>query len=152
LVLQHVNEVLCPDMPPSMFITCLYGVLDPVGGRLYLANAGHVTPVQREAGAVRDVHSTGLPLGVMAGVTYQEDQVNLMSGAGLVFYSDGLVEAHNPQGEMFGFPRLHRLIAEHGARDQTLITRLLDELAQFTGAGWEQEDDITILTLERCEA
>jgi serine phosphatase RsbU (regulator of sigma subunit) len=88
----------------------------------------------------------------MAGVTYQEDQVELMPGAGLVFYSDGLAEAHNPQGEMFGFPRMHRLIAEHGACDQTLIARLLDELAQFTGAGWEQEDDITIMTLERCEA
>jgi serine phosphatase RsbU (regulator of sigma subunit) len=82
---------------------------------------------------------------------YQEGEVELTPGTGLVFHSDGLAEAHNPQGEMFGFPRMRQLIAEQPACDQTLITRLLDELAQFTGAGWEQEDDITVMTLERCE-
>jgi serine phosphatase RsbU (regulator of sigma subunit)/predicted ATPase len=150
-MLQHVNDVLCPDIPSGMFITCLYAILDPASGRLRLANAGHMMPFQRQAGAATDLYVTGLPLGVMAGVTYQEDQVELMPGAGLVFYSDGVVEAHNLQGEMFGFPRMRQLIAKQPTCDQTLIARLLDELAQFTGAGWEQEDDITVMTLERCE-
>jgi predicted ATPase/serine phosphatase RsbU (regulator of sigma subunit) len=151
LVLQHVNDVLCPDIPSAMFITCLYAVLEVASGRLRLANAGHMIPFQRQAGAAADLQVAGLPLGAMAGMRYQEGEVELTPGTGLVFHSDGLAEAHNPQGEMFGFPRMRQLIAEQPACDQTLITRLLDELAQFTGAGWEQEDDITVMTLERCE-
>ena len=62
------------------------------------------------------------------------------------FYSDGLVEAHNPRGEMFGFPRLRALVAEHGS-EQSLGNLLLEELYSFVGEGWEQEDDITLLML-----
>jgi serine phosphatase RsbU (regulator of sigma subunit) len=59
-----------------------------------------------------------------------------------------LVEAHNPKGEMFGFPRLRELVTEHG-EDESLGDLLLEELYSFTGEGWEQEDDITLLTLRR---
>jgi serine phosphatase RsbU (regulator of sigma subunit) len=59
--------------------------------------------------------------------------------------------AHNSQGEMFGFPRLRALIAEHG-EERSLETVLLKELERFTGEGWEQEDDITLLTLRRSAA
>ena len=64
-------------------------------------------------------------------------------------YSDGLVEAHDPKGEMFGFPRLRALIAEHGEEKSSLGDFLLEELYSFVGEGWEQEDDITLLTLQR---
>jgi serine phosphatase RsbU (regulator of sigma subunit) len=67
-----------------------------------------------------------------------------------LLYSDGLVEAHGPQGDMFGFPRLQALVAEHGEA-RSLGTLLLEELYSFTGEEWEQEDDITLLTL-RCSA
>jgi serine phosphatase RsbU (regulator of sigma subunit) len=66
----------------------------------------------------------------------------------VLFYSDGLVEAHDPKGEMFGFPRLRALVAKHSA-EGSLGTFLLEELYSFVGEGWEQEDDITLLTLER---
>jgi serine phosphatase RsbU (regulator of sigma subunit) len=66
----------------------------------------------------------------------------------VLFYSDGLVEAHDPKGEMFGFPRLRALLAEH-AEERALGELLMEELYSFVGEGWEQEDDITILTLER---
>jgi len=69
----------------------------------------------------------------------------------VLFHSDGLVEAHNPQGEMFGFPRLRALVAEHG-EVQSLRNLLLEELYSFVGEGWEQEDDITLLTLRRSVA
>ena len=63
-----------------------------------------------------------------------------------LFYSDGLVEAHNPYGEIFGFPRLRTLVAEHG--DEASLGNVLhEELHPFTGEGWEQQDDITLLTL-----
>jgi serine phosphatase RsbU (regulator of sigma subunit) len=74
----------------------------------------------------------------------------LDSGEAAFFYSDGLVEAHNPQGEMFGFPRLRALVAEH-AQKESLEEALLEELYSFVGEGWKQEDDITLLTLRRIE-
>jgi serine phosphatase RsbU (regulator of sigma subunit) len=84
----------------------------------------------------------------MPGMSYEENGTILEAGESTLFYSDGLVEAHNPKGEMFGFPRLRALIVEHG-EERSLGTFLLEELYSFVGEGWEQEDDITLLTLER---
>ena len=72
----------------------------------------------------------------------------LDAGETALFYSDGLVEAHDPKGEMFSFPRLRALIAEHGEK-RSLADSLLEELYSFVGEGWKQEDDITLLTLTR---
>jgi anti-sigma regulatory factor (Ser/Thr protein kinase) len=83
---------------------------------------------------------------------YDEREITLAPGESILFYSDGLVEAHNAQREMFSFPRLRRLMDEHCAGTQgcaALIETLLADLATFTGPDWEQEDDITLLTLER---
>jgi serine phosphatase RsbU (regulator of sigma subunit) len=79
---------------------------------------------------------------------YEEKETILNSGDAILLYSDGLVEAHDPQGEMFGFPRLRALIAEHGEK-RSLADSLLEELYSFVGEGWKQEDDITLLTLRR---
>jgi serine phosphatase RsbU (regulator of sigma subunit) len=84
----------------------------------------------------------------MPGMSYEEGGVSLREEQGILFYSDGLVEAHDPEGEMFGFPRLRALIAEHG-EERSLGDFLLEELYYFVGEGWEQEDDITLLTLKR---
>jgi len=88
----------------------------------------------------------GMPLGLMLGMSYQEGEVSLREGESVLFYSDGLVEAHDPNGEMFGFPRLRALVAEH-AEERSLGEYLLEELYSFVGQSWEQEDDITLLTL-----
>jgi serine phosphatase RsbU (regulator of sigma subunit) len=87
-----------------------------------------------------------MPLGLMSGVGYEEGRNLLREGDGILFYSDGLVEAHNPNREMFGSPRLHRLILEYDD-GRSLGDVLLEELYSFTGEGWEHEDDITLLTL-----
>ena len=89
-----------------------------------------------------------MPLGLMPGMGYEEKETILEAGESALFYSDGLVEAHDPTGEMFGFPRLRTLIAEH-AEKESLEEALLEELYSFVGEGWEQEDDITLLTLRR---
>jgi serine phosphatase RsbU (regulator of sigma subunit) len=89
-------------------------------------------------------------LGLMPGMSYEEKEIVFKVGQAAMFYSDGLVEAHNPKGEMFGFPRLRELIAEH-AEESSLEDLLLEELHSFVGEGWQQEDDITLLTL-RCSA
>jgi serine phosphatase RsbU (regulator of sigma subunit) len=82
----------------------------------------------------------------MPEMSYEEKESVLGEGDSVLFYSDGLVEAHDPNYEMFGFPRLGALIAEHG-KERSLVDALLEALYTFTGEGWEQEDDITLLTL-----
>jgi serine phosphatase RsbU (regulator of sigma subunit) len=81
-------------------------------------------------------------------MSYEEGEASLREEDGVLFYSDGLVEAHDPQGEMFGFPRLRALVAKHN-EEEPLGDFLLEELYSFVGEGWEQEDDITLLTLRR---
>jgi anti-sigma regulatory factor (Ser/Thr protein kinase) len=97
---------------------------------------------------VVELRATGMPLGLMPAMAYEELETTLDPGQSLLFHSDGLVEAHDPQRKMFGFPRLARLVGET-AGGQVLIDRLLRELGGFTGSGWEQEDDITLVTMER---
>jgi Stage II sporulation protein E (SpoIIE) len=102
----------------------------------------------RRGGDADELMARGMPLGLMPGMGYEEKEINLGAGDGALFYSDGLVEAHNPEGEMFGFPRLQALVAEH-AGGVPLVDFLMDELYSFTGERWEQEDDITLVTLHR---
>jgi serine phosphatase RsbU (regulator of sigma subunit) len=73
----------------------------------------------------------------------------LQKGDSALLYTDGLVEAHDPKGEMFGFPRLQALVSEHAEEERSLEEMLLEELYSFVGEGWEQEDDITLVTLRR---
>jgi serine phosphatase RsbU (regulator of sigma subunit) len=150
-VLARVNEALVADIPPSTFVTCFYGVLDPENGRLRHANAGHNLPCRRHNGQADELRARGMPLGLMPGMSYEEKEIELEKGESILFYSDGLVEAHDPEGEMFGFPRLRRMVAEH-AEEGSLVDFLMDELRSFTGDGWEQEDDITLVTLRRSVA
>jgi serine phosphatase RsbU (regulator of sigma subunit) len=148
-VLARVNNLLCADLPPTMFVTCFYAILDPGSGRLRFANAGQNLPYLRHAdGEVCELRATGMPLGLMEGMDYAEQEVELVVGDSVLFYSDGLVEAHNGKREMFGLPRLMALYAR-GPGDAGIIEVLLDALRTFTGAGWEQEDDVTLMTLRR---
>jgi ketosteroid isomerase-like protein len=148
-MLQRVNEALFPYIPSNMFVTCFYAILDPESGSLSYANAGHDLPyLRRVGGDAEELRARGMPLGLMPGMSYEEKETVLASGEAALFYSDGLLEAHDPKGEMFGFPRLRALVAEH-AEERSLEDVLLEELYSFVGEGWEQEDDITLLTLER---
>jgi serine phosphatase RsbU (regulator of sigma subunit) len=89
-----------------------------------------------------------MPLGLMPGMQYEEEETTLLPGDRLLFYSDGLVEAHNPRREMFGFPRLMALLSKP-TEEPSPIPFLLQELATFTGPDWEQEDDLTLVVLQR---
>jgi serine phosphatase RsbU (regulator of sigma subunit) len=101
-------------------------------------------------GQADELRARGMPLGLMRGMDYEEKETTLEIGENTLFYSDGLVEAHDPHGEMFGSPRLRELVAEHG-EERSLGDLLLEELYSFVGEGWEQKDDITLVTL-RCSA
>jgi serine phosphatase RsbU (regulator of sigma subunit)/ketosteroid isomerase-like protein len=148
-ILSRVNETLFARIPQNMFVTCFYAILEPAGATLRYANAGHDPPYMHRSGDyAEELGARGMPLGLMAGMEYEELGVSLSEGESVLFYSDGLVEAHDPQGEMFSFPRLRTLVAEHGEKG-TLADFLMEELYSFVGEGWEQEDDITLLTLKR---
>ena len=148
-VLSRVNETLVARIPTNMFVTCFYAILDPRSGLLSYANAGHDLPyLHRRRGEAEELRARGMPLGLMPASSYEEKETILKAGESALFYSDGLVEAHDPKGEMFGFPRLRELVAEP-AEERSLGESLLEELYSFVGEGWEQEDDITLLTLER---
>jgi PAS domain S-box-containing protein len=147
-ILAEVNEVLWTYMPPNMFVTCFCGILDPESGRFRYANAGHNLPYSRQEGMAVELRATGMPLGLMPAMSYEEKEITLKSGESVLLYSDGLIEAHDPRREMFGTPRLEKFVGAHPG-GATLIDALLAELEQFTGDEWEQEDDITLLTLQR---
>src|SRR5436309_6954067 len=94
------------------------------------------------------MRAKGMPLGLLPGMRYEEKETMLAPGESVLLHSDGLAEAHNEERDMFGFPRLMELV---GARPggPELIDALLVELERFTGAAWEQGDDITLVTVAR---
>ena len=152
-VLAEANEVLYTYIPSGTFVTCFYGVLDPESGLIVYANAGHDLPYLQRDGDARELRARGMPLGLMPSMFYEEAEAVLAAGDDLLFYSDGLVEAHDPEGQMFGFPRLRELIMVRAAGSGgELVDFLLAELHRFTGEDSEQEDDITLVTLERSKA
>lgn len=146
-VLARANDLLYPDIPAKMFVTCLYLILNSTTGHICFANAGHNLPYLRTKDGVLEARATGMPLGLMPGMDYEENEITLAPGQHLLLSSDGLVEAHNPNREIFGFPKVKEIMAEEH-NSSGLIEILLDELGNFTGADYEQEDDITLLTIE----
>lgn len=147
-VLARANDQLCPDIPRNMFVTCLYLLLDPATGELTFANAGHNLPLHHSKDGVVDLRATGMPLGLLPGMHYIEARGRLEPGDSLLLYSDGIIEAHNLQKEMFGFPRLREVVGNQPPVNN-IIKILIQALADFTGSDWEQEDDVTLLTIER---
>jgi serine phosphatase RsbU (regulator of sigma subunit)/anti-sigma regulatory factor (Ser/Thr protein kinase) len=147
-VLTRANELLVAEMPPNMFATCLYAVLEPATGRFVFANAGHNLPYVAGAGEVRELRATGMPLGLMPGMSYGETETVIEPGETVMLSSDGFVEAHDTSGGMYGFPRLKAAFAT-AVGGPEVIDRLVDDLHGFTGRDWEQEDDLTMVTLRR---
>jgi serine phosphatase RsbU (regulator of sigma subunit)/anti-sigma regulatory factor (Ser/Thr protein kinase) len=148
VILARANELLVPEMPATMFVTCLFAILEPQTGRIVLANAGHNLPYVRTDDGVVELRATGMPLGLMPDIVYEETEGVIAPGSNVLLYSDGLVEAHDRGSQMFGFPRLRQAMAIDDSGTE-LLDRLLETLHGFTGADWEQEDDITLVTLRR---
>ena len=146
-VLAQVNDLLHGDIPSRMFVTCLFGILDPASGHLRFANAGHNLPFVRTDDGAIELLARGMPLGLLPGMPYEEVEAQLLPGQQVLLSSDGIAEAHDPERAMFGIPRLHDVVAGPQERRGGLIAGVLAELERFTGAGWEQEDDITLVAL-----
>lgn len=147
-VLAEVNESLVPEIPPAMFVTCLYSVIDMDTGDVVFANAGHNLPYVRTGNGVRELRATGMPLGLMPEMPYDEGKYRMDHDEVMVLTSDGITEAHDPQGEMYGFSRLKGRVGGVGMKDDVVST-LVGDLESFQGADAEQEDDITLVVVRR---
>jgi len=147
-MLSRANDLLCQQMPPGMFITCLLALLDLNTGELKYANAGHCLPYHLTMEGTRDLRAIGMPLGLMPGMPYEEKLTTIKAGDKLLMFSDGLIEAHNPMYQILGAPVVQKMLADQ-TNNQDLIKFLLAGLAEFTGPNWEQEDDLTLLALHR---
>lgn len=147
-VLSLVNNLLQERVPQGAFATCFYAILDPREGRLWFANAGHNLPYLVRNGDVIELLARGMPLGLMPEPNYDEEEVTLAEGDHLLFCSDGLVEAHAKHREMYGSERLKRTLREQG-HNRTLVESLFQDLQAFVGPDWEQEDDVTLVTLRK---
>jgi sigma-B regulation protein RsbU (phosphoserine phosphatase) len=154
-VTAAVNRQIFPDIREDMFISMAYSVLDTATGMLTLSRAGHEPALlfRRETGKVELLRSPGLALGIDSGTVFErvtrDQEVEMKSGDCVLFYTDGIKEAVDAHEEEFGMERMceaFRMAAPLGA--EAVLTRMQEELAQFTGEG-PQMDDITLVAIEK---
>jgi len=142
-VVTKLNQLLVDDFPAGRFVTLVYAVLEPASRTLTFANAGHLPPLLVDNQGARLLHSkAGLPLGIGTS-SFPEVQVHLDAGSRLLFYSDGITEAENPQAEEFGTERLQSLMSEPEVSGE----RILESVHQFANSAG-LHDDATVVLLE----
>jgi serine phosphatase RsbU (regulator of sigma subunit)/anti-sigma regulatory factor (Ser/Thr protein kinase) len=149
-VLGRVNSLLLPDIPDNMFVTCFYAILDPATGRVSFANAGQNLPLMRSGNHVTELMARGMPLGLMPDMAYEENEAVVGPGDSLLFYSDGLVEAHNPDGEMFGKARAIDRVRNHPG-GPSILDYLVESLIGFAGVEGAKDDDVTLVAIKRLD-
>jgi sigma-B regulation protein RsbU (phosphoserine phosphatase) len=149
-VMRETNRLIALDVPPNAFVALCYGVVDAAARRLALANAGQLSPLRRRAdGQVEYLHVPGptLPLGIHPDTPYQTLEVPLQPGDLLVFYTDGIVEAHDGRRALFGFERLERLVYDNGhLPPEQVVEAVLGAVVAFAGET-PQHDDMTIVAI-----
>jgi phosphoserine phosphatase RsbU/P len=144
--LVDTNRGVLSEIPQGM-VTMFYAMLDTRQGILRMANAGHNYPVLIN-GQVSEVELSGLPLGVDSDSEYDEASAVIRPGETMVLYTDGVIEAGPPEGEIFGYERLARTLRDHAClKPRALLAVLLHELRVWSGA--DQADDITIVIFRR---
>ena len=150
-VLKEVNDLLCEGNDAMMFVTLLYGVYDPATGNLTYANGGHTAPyVRRADGSVISLPFTGgVAMGVLEGLDYEQETFQLQPGDAVFFYSDGVSEAMNENGEEFGVDRMAEVLAANPAQNPEAINNAIFEGVRAFAGDTPQSDDITCLTLCR---
>ena len=145
-VADAIDRDIDENSPGPVYATLFLGVLDPATRLLRYVNAGHNPQyVFHTNGGLRPMHATGLPVGLLSGRGYREEQVQLAPGDQLFFYTDGCVESENEQGEMFGIDRLEPLLMA-AAQSPAPIKRIEEGIAEFRGRS-EPLDDATLMTV-----
>jgi sigma-B regulation protein RsbU (phosphoserine phosphatase) len=140
-VLRKLNELLVNDFPSGRFVTMVYAVLDPAERTLRFASAGHLRPLLIEGSDTRFLETErGLPLGIGPG-EYSEAEVQLAPGSRLLFYSDGITEATNPDDDEYGAKRLE----QHFRRAEASAESILDDVRSFANGDGLCDDATVIL-------
>lgn len=143
------NKQVYRNTDPSKFVTCVAALIDPAHGSISFATAGHPPPLLLHDAARKPVELIGassMPLGIREDEPFETTTIKVgHSPFALLCYTDGVIEAMNTEGELFGKPQLDKVLA--GRRDlnpKRLIKQVREAVAEFTG-GAPQSDDITIL-------
>lgn len=149
--LLRVNRHLWNDTIGEVFVTVLYGILQPAAGLVTLAAAGHPPPIHYRGRNQRAevVSCRGTVLGVMERVSLTERSITLQPGDALLLYSDGLTEADTPHGTAFGLPRLVELFSRVGGREPDQAVEAISGAVNAHRAGQPPEDDLTLMLLRR---
>ena len=147
--LSMVNAMLCIDNPTLMFTTAFYGILDTETGEILYANAGHNPPyVLRGTGAIDALHGAGgMALGIMEDIRYQTQHCRLAEGEILVCFSDGVTEATDAGGALFGEDRLVALLDGQAQQHPTeLFATIISEVDAYMSLA-PMADDVTLLVI-----
>lgn len=148
--LRRVNELLVPDTKQGMFVTAVYAVLDMKEGELTYVNAGHNPPLWiKSDGSLETLTRTGVALGAAEGMHYEQRVIPLGNDDCILFYTDGLTEAYNADGEFYGETRLQATLqANHCASAHELMDVVEKSLLEFM-QDTPLADDLTLLVLRR---
>jgi serine phosphatase RsbU (regulator of sigma subunit) len=141
---RRVNDYLCDRTPPEMFATLLYGVLDRQGGFEFV-NAGHIPPlIVRAQGGVDHLESSNFPVGLFPHVEFTANRAQVHPGDLIVTTSDGVTEARDVLGGLFGDARLLSLLqACSGQTADEVVRKILASIREFVGTA-PQSDDLTV--------
>ena len=143
-IVETMNENICEGNDSCMFVTLFVGVVDLMTGRLHYSNAGHEAPYLQDKLLPCD---SNLPVGVMSGLKFSEQETDMPPGMTLFLYTDGLTEAENAHREQFGRQRTNDVIATFSGSSQQLLEAMTDAVHQFVG-DTEQSDDLTMLVIK----
>ncbi|MDO8586083.1 MAG: SpoIIE family protein phosphatase [Armatimonadota bacterium] len=145
--LTNLNKALIRQLSPDSFVTLFFMIVDPCGGDLVYANAGHEMPLLRRRDALCEpLDVTGPALGTTDGATYSERTLRLSSGSMLAMYTDGISEAR-ANGEFFGMEGIQRLMEERSPDSAgNLASAIVDAASEY--AGGHLHDDVAVLTVK----
>jgi serine phosphatase RsbU (regulator of sigma subunit)/putative methionine-R-sulfoxide reductase with GAF domain len=148
--LRRVNELLIPDTKQGMFVTAVYAVLDTEKSELTYVNAGHNPPfLVKSEGVIEKLTRTGIALGASEGARYEQRTIQLSSDDSLLFYTDGLTESFDNDGEFFGEVRLTKaILANHCSSAHELMDVVEKSLLGFV-QDMPPADDLTMLVVRR---
>ena len=153
-MLARLNAKLMESGPRGSFVTMVYAVLDPAARKMTVASAGHLPPlrVMPAPGSVEEVDlPRQFPLGALEEPIYQDATVDLDPGDHVIFYTDGVIDASNAQGEWYGENRLRRVVAGAPREPKAMLAALLEDVGSFAAAEGE-EDDMTVVVIRVGEA
>lgn len=145
----RLNALIGMHNEANMFVTCWIGILDTASGKLEYANCGHNPPLLRRADGGAEYLRTrhGPPLAVLPDCVYENSELLLSDDDLLILYTDGVTEAFNAGGEMFGEARLREVAAAAADQPEALVHAIEQKVAEHA-VGVEQSDDITLLIVQ----